>query len=420
MVEKLYYLLEEITMIVCLFGLYGKKVKGDILTTVVLVMNMFIFSLTQTGYIGEIYPVLALVMLFVYCLYEFRESIKLTMANFFLCIILITILQLISVFPMLVIRQFITDDACMLLIVNIMILGFVIIVKGKLGYISGYISNNKFLSILPIFLCFIEILVLLVQFKKYKILKFDMYFMITTFTLLVICLIQKWYESRAEAELKSHELMVVSMYNNTFDKLIDDIRKRQHNIKNHFNAIFSLHYTCSSYKELVECQQKYCEYIINTGRFDKLLTINMPVLAGFLYSKFHTIEENGVNIDYIVELNAKELNVPMYEMITILGILLDNAKERAELLETKNKIVKVEIVEDDSYIYFKIKNINDYMKINDIFMFFEKGYSTKGENRGMGLSIIKQKSLEYGFDILVENEKDKECNWIVFQVLIKK
>ena len=122
MVEKLYYLLEEITMIVCLFGLYGKKVKVDILTTVVLVMNMFIFSLTQTGYIGEIYPVLALVMLFVYCLYEFRESIKLTMANFFLCIILITILQLISVFPMLVIRQFITDDACMLLIVNIIIL----------------------------------------------------------------------------------------------------------------------------------------------------------------------------------------------------------------------------------------------------------------------------------------------------------
>lgn len=45
MLEKLYYLIEQITMIVCLFGLYGKKVKVDILTMVALVVNIAIYSL---------------------------------------------------------------------------------------------------------------------------------------------------------------------------------------------------------------------------------------------------------------------------------------------------------------------------------------------------------------------------------------
>ena len=420
MVENLYYLVEEITMIVCLFGVYGKRVKIDILTMSTIVVNMIIFNLMLQGYIGMIYSVLVLVVLFVYSLYEFKENIKLTMANFFLCIILITIFQLLSAFPMLFIRKFITNDSMLLLVINIMILFEILLFKRNLGHISSYISKNKQLSILPIFICFIEIIILLIQFKNYKSLKFDMYFIITTFTILVLCLINKWYESRTESELKSHELEVVSIYSNTFEKLVDDVRKRQHNIKNHFNAIFSLHYTSQSYEELVERQKKYCDCIIHTSRFDKLLTSNMPILAGFLYSKFHEVEECGIQLIYSVKLEANKLSVPMYEMITILGILIDNAKEKAEMLENEEKIVKIGIHEDDRYIYFKVKNVSEYIKFDFIKLFFQEGYSTKGENRGMGLSIVKQKSLEYGFDVLVENEKDDEHNWIVFGVMLKK
>lgn len=65
MVENLYYLVEEITMIVCLFGVYGKRVKIDILTMSTIVVNMIIFNLMLQGYIGMIYSVLVLVVLFI-------------------------------------------------------------------------------------------------------------------------------------------------------------------------------------------------------------------------------------------------------------------------------------------------------------------------------------------------------------------
>ena len=413
MVENLYYLVEDITMIICLFGLFRKRVNINILTMETLVINLIIFNLMLQGYIGKIYSVLELIVVFVYTLYEFKENIKLTLANFFLCIIFITIVQLLSAFPMLIIRKVITNDSMLLLVINLMVMFMILFLKDKLGYISSYISKTKWLSILPIFICFIDIIMLLIQFKNYKSIKFDMYFIILTFTILVLCLINKWYQSKVESELKSNELRVVSTYNNTFDKLVDDVRKRQHNIKNHFNTIYSLHYTCQSYEELIERQKKYCNYIIHTNRFDKLLT-------GFLYSKFHEVEEYGVQLEYNVKLETTKLPIPMYEIITILGILIDNAREKAEMLEKGEQIVKIDIYENDRYICFKVKNISEYIRFDCIMLFFQKGYSTKGSNRGLGLNIVKQKSLEYDFDTLVENEKKDDQNWIVFGILLKK
>ena len=420
MVEKLYYLIEEITMIVCLFGLYGKKVKVDILTMVALVVNIAIYSLFQEGYIGNVYSVLALIVLFVYSLYEFNQCIKTTASNLFICIILITTLQLFSVLPMGLIRMFIHNDDVIWIFINLLILTVIIAMKDKFLFISKSISNSRCLSIFPILLGMLEIMILFVNFKVHKAVELDIYLVIIIFAVLIVCLFQKWYESKIELKIKEHQLNVSSIYNGTFDKFADDVVKRQHDIKNHFNAIYSMHYTCNSYEELVNGQRKYCDEILHLARFDRLLNLNMPILAGFLYSKFHEVEEAGVTIDYKIELDAKELSVPTYEMITILGILIDNAKEKAETLEPENRIVKVKINEDDKYVYFMLKNINEYIKINDIKKLFKKGYSTKGDTRGIGLCTVKKKSFEYKFDVLVENEKIDEKHWIVFGIVIKK
>lgn len=420
MVEKLYYLIEEITMIVCLFGLYGKKVKVDILTMVALVVNMLTFSFVQKGYIGEVYSVLAIIVLFIYSLYEFKEKIVTTLINIFLCIILVATLQLICIIPMALIKVVIKSDDVSVFLTNLIILTITILLKNKFVNISKLVCSSKWSSIFSIVLCLIEVFILLVNYKIEKKVQFDMYFIVIIFAILFISVLQRWYKSRRETLIKEHQLKVTSVYNSTFDKFADDVVKRQHDIKNHFNAIFSMHYTYNSYEDLVNGQRKYCDEILHIARFDRLLNLNMPILAGFLYSKFHEVEEAGVTIDYEIELDAKELSVPTYEMITILGILIDNAKEKAETLEPENRIVKVEIKEDDRYVYFMFKNINDYIKIDHMKRLFVKGYSSKGDNRGIGLNTVKQKSLEYKFDVWVENEKIDEKNWIVFGIVIKK
>ena len=44
--------------------------------------------------------------------------------------------------------------------------------------------------------------------------------------------------------------------------MYQDVRKRQHEFKNQLNALYSTHYTCATYEELVAAQKKYTYIII--------------------------------------------------------------------------------------------------------------------------------------------------------------
>ncbi len=420
MVEKIYYLVEEITMIVCLFGLYGKKVKFDILAISALLVNILIYNCHQEGYIGEIHSFTTISVIMLYSIYEFNKNIRTTIINMLLCIILISALQLMCMLPIGLIKMVVNNDDILWISVNLIILLTVLILKEKFAFISRFVLESRWLSAGLISLGVLEIITLVVNYKVHNMLKFDIYFTVLTFIILLICILQRWYANKREVLLKEQQLKIASIYSGTFDKFAEDVIKRQHDIKNHFNAIFSMHYTCNSYEELVDGQRKYCDDILHLARFDRLLNLNMPILAGFLYSKFHEIEEAGVKVDYKLKLDAEELSVPMYEMITVLGILIDNAKEKAETLEQAYKVIKIDISEDDRYVYFMFKNISEYIKINDMEKLFKRGYSTKGNNRGIGLSTVREKALKYNFDVLVENEKVDEQNWIVFGIIVKK
>lgn len=130
MVENLYVLVEQITIILCLFALYDRKFKIDILTMGVLVVNMILFCIKQNGYLNGIYMLLIAVSIFIYSLYEFDKGIKVAVTNNSLYIIIISLLQLMFGFPMIGMNVIIDNDDVMLLIVNILILT-VILLFGK-------------------------------------------------------------------------------------------------------------------------------------------------------------------------------------------------------------------------------------------------------------------------------------------------
>ena len=67
-----------------------------------------------------------------------------------------------------------------------------------------------------------------------------------------------------------------------------------------------------------------------------------------------------------------------------------------------------------------MRNISRKYKHHEITKFFEKGYSTKGEERGLGLSKIKDLQKRYHYDIYVDNKEIQEQNWLEFRVNIKK
>ena len=131
----------------------------------------------------------------------------------------------------------------------------------------------------------------------------------------------------------------------------------------------------------------------------------------------------------------------------ILGILIDNARDAILSNKTtqnnwenikdnnecgnertvkgnndceKKENITIKIAETEKKVIVEVSNPYTYCTEDEIIKMFEKGYSTKGEDRGIGLNKIKEYQDKYKFDILVENIMTKIGNTIKFSVIIEK
>ncbi len=106
------------------------------------------------------------------------------------------------------------------------------------------------------------------------------------------------------------------------------------------------------------------------------------------------IQAKNEKIPFKLEImgDIPEVSVPMLDTIRILNILCDNALEAAEKSNEPN--VTVAVSSDKGITSLVIENTREEKHIdqNEI---WEKGYSTKGSNRGIGLYTVSKLLLEY-------------------------
>ena len=118
----------------------------------------------------------------------------------------------------------------------------------------------------------------------------------------------------------------------------------------------------------------------------EIFNIKNAGLFGIISSKMSQASEAGTKIELSV-LGVIE-NIPgikISELCEIVGIFIDNAIEEAAKIETK-----VDIMVRKSEDHVEISISNGYASSPDLRLIFEDGYSTKGDNRGMGLAIAKK------------------------------
>lgn len=127
-------------------------------------------------------------------------------------------------------------------------------------------------------------------------------------------------------------------------------------------------------------------------------------VKGIIASKLIQAEKNGIKTSLYVPDFIKELNFNRLDLCRILGIILDNSIEAC--LESKNPSLSVLILEKEKSVSIVISNTYKD-KVKDTYLLFEKGYSSKGEGRGMGLSNVREILKNYKnatFNIKVEDE----------------
>ena len=122
-------------------------------------------------------------------------------------------------------------------------------------------------------------------------------------------------------------------------------------------------------------------------------------------SKLIKAQELGLNVDIDIMEEILSINMDIIDLIRSIGILLDNAIEAA--ISTEEKYIALGIIKKESYIIIVIMNSYDG-EINSVAKLFKEGYSTKGKNRGLGLSNLKEmvnKNKNVLLDTSIENNR---------------
>lgn len=201
-------------------------------------------------------------------------------------------------------------------------------------------------------------------------------FSIIIILLLIILFIQICINKKQKIEIKN------------LTSVCDSTRTFRHDFNNIMQAIGGYIKTNNMYdlKNYYNSLIPECFKINNLYRFHSKLMENAAIYS-VVSNKYNVAEDNNVKMSLNILLDLSSLRINTYTLTRILGILLDNAIEASK--ECNQKIVNI------SFQDYKDKQLiiveNTYLaKGISTKKIFEKNFTTKKDNSGLGLWKISK------------------------------
>ena len=194
----------------------------------------------------------------------------------------------------------------------------------------------------------------------------------------------------SKLETTSMNLEEAKLYNKTLQMLQDNTRAFRHDFSNIVQGMAGF-----IDKNDMEGLKKYYSQLLEDIQHTNNLTtlspevVNNPAIYNVLATKYHKADQLGIKINLEAFLNMNDLHIKIYEFTRVLGILMDNAIEAAK--ECDKKVINV-VLRKDSRRHMQLLIIENTYTNKDVNTdkIFEKGYSTKKGNTGLGLWEVRQ------------------------------
>lgn len=413
---KICWVIEILMIISCLHKIEGKKFILNARTIILVISDVLILNAVDKGMIPDIASIFVYPLIAGYTFLQFGSGIKRSIIDICMMFVFLGIIQMFCTMPVTYVFQRYLDEDTMSLIIYIVAM-FVYLISTHfidLHALEEIFLKSELLLIGVMIIGTIIVVAALIMTKALAGMFFGEY--ITAFILIVMifAITVSWNNYKQKAIEASSELHAYKIYEESYKNLIDEIRVRQHDFDNHLNAIYNQHTIYKTYDELVLHQQLYCNQLIADNKYKKLLRIGNSAVIGFLYGKFLEAEKKGIQIDYDIHIIELNIGIPVHKIIEILGNFINNAIDALEVYSPKR--LHVQIIESNNDFVLFVDNSGEYIITEEFSNFFRKGYSKKGDGRGLGLYAIKKMSMEYEFDIICCNELIDESNMVRFGI----
>ncbi len=273
---------------------------------------------------------------------------------------------------------------------------------------------GQFKNLKPvIILLFITLLMLVLNAGVHYIVSFDpISFTATLILSLIYLIVSVWYINNFyKYEMKIEEEKQQAFYNESLSLVIQDLRRFKHDQANHLTVISAM----LKMKKFDQANS-YISEIFNTTESivdTSVCDIKNAGLFGLISSKMDYAKKTGIkfNLQAIGEIDSIP-NVKISELCEIIGIYLDNAIEAAAISGDKEVEMRLENKEESIDIVID----NSCSIIPNLESIRQDGYSTKGTNRGHGLSIVDKILSKYAS---ISNTINFDNNSMIFSQILK-
>lgn len=393
-----------------------KELKFPILLTIAATLATMAFSELFQNIFGwfMVFPILTIA---IYAI--FKVNIRTALAAMLFSYSSTTILELILLLSLPPTLSSINDSAIQVIGTGAHMIISIFLSLLPLNNLYNKISGGKLA--IKILLSYIALLVILsVAITKINISNslqvlpvIAVFIVITLITNILILMQQQTIEFQ-NATLNSY-----ATYEHMAKELINDIRAKQHDFNNQLNAVKMLPYTHKDYDSLSHALTNYSTTLVDEYNEAELLRINLPVVAGFIFSKIKEAEKADKKLNIVVKNPVLHSVVPEYDIIRILGILIDNAIEAIGVGETAS----VHLDSSDNKITIVTLNPGNEITPELQYKMFTRGYTTKtttnsSEKHGYGLSNLMVLTNKYNGKIFLENHNFSSKNQIRFEITV--
>lgn len=199
-------------------------------------------------------------------------------------------------------------------------------------------------------------------------------------------------EQEAELlSLKDQQLNSMSSYSKHIESLYTQIRGFRHD---YTNLLVSLNEAINS-NDMPAVKNIYNAVLADSGKslnsdsyqIGNLAKIGNPSIKSIISAKLMEAHQKGITLTVEVEDYMDSPKMELLDFIRILSILLDNAIEAAESCQKPSLVLA--FFKDKGSDILIVENSTEKKRVNTKTI-FQRGFSSKGDNRGIGLANVKE------------------------------
>lgn len=259
-----------------------------------------------------------------------------------------------------------------------------------------------------VFLLFINVLLTLcciIQFGNYWIEKYILKdenpirkYLIAIFILVIVLLViylnikTRQLDKQRIQQLKDNQLADLTSYVQQIEAMYSELRSFRHD---YHNVLISLNQSIKT-KDLSVIEDTYARILETEGivleddhyALGKLNNLKTLPIKGIFSTHIIQAWQKNIPVHLEIEDIIQDEPIEVLDYVSITSILLDNAIEAAE--DAENPFVTIVFLKNkkEKEIQLTIENSCSDEPI-DIVRIFDKDFSTKGKNRGLGLATIQ-------------------------------